>query len=149
MNPYEINLYGTIGAGFLEEGNDAKSVVDKIKAAGAAPIDLHIHSQGGSLFDGYTIYNALQAHQPGVNVFVDGIAASIAAYIAMAGKTVTMADNGMLMIHNPSIDPGRVDRNTMKRQAALLEKVTQSYSEAFTRRGVLTSEQVQQMMDAG
>src|SRR5215471_4079961 len=148
MNPYEINLYGTIGAGFLEEGNDAKSVVAKIKEAGAAPIDLHIHSQGGSLFDGYTIYNALQAHQPGVNVFIDGIAASIAAYVAMAGKTITMPDNGMMMIHNPTIEPGRVDSKKMRQQAELLGKVTASYNEAFARRGLLTGEQVQQMMDA-
>jgi|SRR5215471_1494476 len=149
MNPYEINLYGTIGADFFaDEQNDAKSVVGKIKAAGAQPIDLHIHSQGGSLFDGYTIFNALQAHAPGVNVYVDGIAASIAAYVAMAGKTVTMADNGMMMIHNPTIESGRVDRNKMQRQMELLNKVTQSYAEAFTRRGLLTSDQVQQMMDA-
>jgi ATP-dependent protease ClpP protease subunit len=144
----EISLYGNIGAGFFEEGNDAKSVIDQIKAAGMQPIDLHIHSSGGSVFDGYTIYNALQAHAPGVNVHIDGIAASIAAYVAMAGKTVNMAQNGMMMIHNPTIDPGRADRNKMARQMQLLDKVTQSYKEAFVNRGLLTDEQVTAMMDA-
>jgi ATP-dependent protease ClpP protease subunit len=145
---YEITLYGNIGPGFFEEGNDAKKIIGEIKAAGAAPIDLHIHSNGGSLFDGYTIFNALQAHTPGVTVYVDGIAASIAAYIAMAGKTVNMSENAMLMIHNPTIDSGRMDIKKMKNQMSLLEKVTQSYADAFTRRGVLTTEQVQAMMDA-
>jgi ATP-dependent protease ClpP protease subunit len=145
---HQINLYGNIGAGLFEDGNDAKSIVDQIKAAGSNPIDLHIHSSGGSLFDGYTIFNALQAHTPGVNVYVDGLAASIAAYIAMAGKTVNMAENSMMMIHNPTMDGGRMDIKKMQKQMSLLDKVTKSYADAFTRRGVLTPEQVQAMMDA-
>jgi ATP-dependent protease ClpP protease subunit len=148
MNAFEISLYGTIGESMFADSNGAKIVIDQIKAAGAAPIDLHIHSSGGSLFDGYTIYNALQAHTPGVTVYIDGIAASIAAYVAMAGKTINMAENAMMMIHNPTLEAGRVDVNKMQKQMALLDKVTKSYAEAFTRRGVLTSDQVNAMMDA-
>jgi len=147
MQRHELNLYGQIGASFFDEGNDAKSVVAQIKAAGALPIDVHIHSAGGSVFDGYTIYNALAGHAPGVDVYIDGVAASIAAYVAMAGQKVTMADNAMLMIHNPTIDTGgRMDGKTMKRQMELLDKVTQSYADAFVKRGVLTEDQVKKMM---
>jgi ATP-dependent protease ClpP protease subunit/uncharacterized protein (UPF0335 family) len=148
MNAHQISLYGQIGDSlFSDTNNSAKSVVDQIKAAGPAPIDLHIHSTGGSLFDGYTIYNALASHTPGVDVYIDGLAASIAAYIAMAGKTVNIAENGMLMVHNPTMDAGRMDVKKMQKQMSLLDKVTKSYAEAFTRRGVLTAEQVSAMMD--
>src|SRR4030095_843863 len=71
MSAFEISLYGMIGESLFASSNGAKNVIDQIKAAGAMPIDLHIHSSGGSLFDGYTIYNALQAHTPGVTVYID------------------------------------------------------------------------------
>ena len=62
---------------------------------------LRINSPGGDLFDGNTIYNYLRAQPFKVSVHIDGLAASAASIVAMAGDTVNMPENSFLMIHNP------------------------------------------------
>lgn len=64
-------------------------------------INLHINSPGGDVFEGVSIYNMLKQNKANIHVYVDGLAASIASVIAMAGDTITMPENSMLMIHNP------------------------------------------------
>ena len=64
-------------------------------------LNIYINSPGGSVFEGQAIYSQLQRHKARKNVYVDGIAASIASVIAMAGDTVYMPKNAMMMIHNP------------------------------------------------
>lgn len=64
-------------------------------------INLHINSPGGDVFDGLTIYNTLHGLDKEVNVVVEGLAASIASVIAMAGDTLTMYESSYLMVHEP------------------------------------------------
>ena len=95
----EIVIYDEIGA----FGIAAKSFLDELKALGpVAELTLRINSPGGSVFDGVAIYNALKRHQARVTVWIDGIAASIASMIAMAGDEVVMPENAMLVLHDPS-----------------------------------------------
>jgi ATP-dependent Clp protease, protease subunit len=95
----EIVIYDEIGA----FGIPAKAFLDELKALGpVAALTVRINSPGGSLFDGVAIYNALKRHDARVTVWIDGIAASIASVIAMAGDEVIMPENAMLMIHDPS-----------------------------------------------
>ncbi len=97
----EILIYDVIGDD-LFSGVTAKSVKAELnKAKGAASIDVRINSPGGSVFDGNAIYNLLVQSPQVVNVFIDGQAASIASIIAMAGDSITMGINSMMMIHNP------------------------------------------------
>jgi ATP-dependent Clp protease protease subunit len=78
----EILIYDEIGA----YGVSAKAFLDDLGALpDAAPLDLRLNSPGGSVFDAVAIYNALQRHEGTVTVTIDGIAASAASYIAMAG----------------------------------------------------------------
>ena len=78
----EIVIYDEIGA----FGIAAKAFLDELKALGpVAELTLRINSPGGSVFDGVAIYNALKRHQAKVTVWIDGIAASIASMVAMAG----------------------------------------------------------------
>ena len=93
----DLYLYGEVG-GF---GANASEFISALSGLKGAHINLHIHSPGGSVFEGHAIFNALRSHPGGVTTFVDGIAASMASVIAMAGKPVKMASNGFLMIHNP------------------------------------------------
>jgi ATP-dependent Clp protease, protease subunit len=67
-----------------------------------AELIVRINSPGGSVFDGVAIYNALKRHDATITLWVDGIAASIASMIAMAGDEVVMPENAMLMLHDPS-----------------------------------------------
>jgi ATP-dependent Clp protease protease subunit len=95
----EIVIYDEIGA----FGIPAKAFLDELKALGpVAELTVRINSPGGSVFDGVAIYNALKRHDAAITVWIDGIAASIASMIAMAGDQVVMPENAMLMLHDPS-----------------------------------------------
>ncbi len=80
----------------------AKDVRAKLKAAGDVNrIIVRINSVGGDVFDGTAIYNLLKDHPAQVEVHVDGICASIASIIAMAGDVITMGCGTWMMIHEP------------------------------------------------
>ena len=94
--PAEIMLYDEIGPW----GVSAKAFTSILVSAGAGPVNVRINSPGGDVFDGLAIHNALKAHRGGVTTQVDGLAASAASYIAMAGDKVGMAESSMMMIHD-------------------------------------------------
>lgn len=116
--PAEILLYDEIGMW----GTSASDFAQALSRAGDGPLTLRINSPGGDVFDGYAIYNMLRARTAPVNVVVDGIAASAASFIAMAGTTISMGEPSMLMIHNCwGMCIG--DRNDMLDMAATQEKI--------------------------
>jgi ATP-dependent Clp protease protease subunit len=95
----EVVIYDEIGA----FGIPAKAFLDELKALGpVAELTVRINSPGGSVFDGVAIYNALKRHDAAITVWIDGIAASIASMIAVAGDEVVMPENAMLVLHDPS-----------------------------------------------
>lgn len=95
----EILIYDEIGA----FGITAKQFAGDLKALGkAARITLRINSPGGSVFDGLAIHNSLKRLSAHKTVWIDGIAASIASVIAMAGDEIVMPENAMMMIHDPA-----------------------------------------------
>jgi ATP-dependent Clp protease, protease subunit len=97
----EIWIYEEIGD-FWDSGISAKSFAEELKALGKVDnIFLHLNSPGGVVWDGIAIYNLLKQNSARVNVSIEGLAASIASVVAMAGDEVTMAENAMMMIHNP------------------------------------------------
>ena len=95
----ELLLYGIIGDYW--EDLDAKDVIMAIRGIDAKAITVKIHSEGGSVFAGLAIYNALMDHPAAILVHIDALAASVASVIAMAGDVVEMPGNAFLMIHNP------------------------------------------------
>ena len=84
----EISIFDEIGFW----GSNAKDFYAQLKAIKAKKIVLRINSPGGSVVDGYAIYNMLRSHSATKEVRVDGIAASIASVIAMAGDTIVMPE---------------------------------------------------------
>jgi ATP-dependent Clp protease protease subunit len=119
----EIWLYDQIGASFWGDGITANEFRKELAALGkVSTINVRINSPGGDVFDGFAIYNQLVQHPAEIEVDVDGVAASIASIIAMAGNTIRMAKNSMMMIHNPQgVAIG--DSNEMDRVKALLQQV--------------------------
>ncbi len=97
----EIWIYGDIGESWYDESVSASSFVREINALDVDAITIRINSFGGSVPDGLAIYNAIKRHKASITTAVDGIAFSIASLIAMAGDTIEMAENAMLMIHAP------------------------------------------------
>ena len=99
----EIILYGAIGASWFEDSITAKSFSEELKKldANVKEITVRINSPGGDVFDGVTIYNRLKQHPAKVTVIVDGLAASIASIIALAGDEIIMSEGALYMIHLP------------------------------------------------
>lgn len=126
----EILLYDSIGEDIFG-GISAKTFADELaKAKGVSQIDVRINSPGGDAFAGFTMYNLLKSHKAKVNVYVDGLAASAASIIAVAGDEIEIAANGMMMIHNAwTIVSG--DSEAFAKQADLLAKIDQSIAETY------------------
>lgn len=97
----EIFIYGDIGESWWAETVTAAQFVKDIAAISAQTITIRINSFGGSVSDGVAIYNAIKRHSATVTTVVDGVAMSVASLIAMAGDTVEMAENAILMVHAP------------------------------------------------
>lgn len=102
-------LYGTVGATpffFDEEDEEFRGFTDVevVKALSElkGDINVRINSGGGIATQGSAIYNSLRAYDGNVTIYVDGIAASAASIIAMAGDEVVMREGSMMMIHNAS-----------------------------------------------
>ena len=92
----EVFLYNEIGS----FGTSAQEFVADLRKIKTPKIEMHISSPGGEVFDGMAIYNALRNHPAHVTMFIDGIAASAASFIAMAGDRVLAERTATLMIHD-------------------------------------------------
>ena len=102
--PVEIMIYDQIGKDWWDDsGIDAKSFADQLKTVPRnREILMRINSPGGNVHDGLAIYNLLRDRRDHVVSVIDGIAASIASVIALAGREVRMPRNALFMIHDPS-----------------------------------------------
>ena len=139
----EIFIYDEIG-GF---GVEANQFIQDIDALGEVEqIDLRISSPGGSIIEGNVIFNAIKRHPANVTVYIDGMAASMASVIAMAGDEVLMADNALLMIHNPwTVAIG--DSEGLRKEADLMDKMKSAIINAYSRSNY-TNEELEELMNA-
>ena len=144
----ELWIYDVIGEDFFGEGVTPKSVRDQMKSMDKAePLLVRINSPGGSVFDGVAIKTLLEEWQAGVSVQVDGIAASAASYIAMAGSTISMASGSMLMIHNPwSVVVGNA--SDMRKEADLLDRVGDQLAAAYATKSGASLDQIKAALEA-
>jgi ATP-dependent protease ClpP protease subunit len=98
----EVLIYGDIGESWWGESVTAKQFVQELDALDVDTLTLRINSPGGSVTEGIAIHNAIRRHKAANKIVViDGLAASIASLIAMAGDTVQMSDNAAFMVHAP------------------------------------------------
>jgi ATP-dependent protease ClpP protease subunit len=93
----EVLIYDEIGGWF---GTPAADLVKEIRALDVDEIQLHINSPGGDAFDAIAITNTLRSHKARVVATVDGVAASAASMVAMAGDEIVMGPNSEMMIHD-------------------------------------------------
>lgn len=124
----------------------ARSFIEELKGLDADQINLHINSPGGSVFDGIAIQNSLKHHKAKVTVHIDGLAASIASIIALAGDEIRIAENAYVMIHNPaSIVWG--DARDMLKEAELLDKIADGLAGDYSRKMGITVAEARALMD--
>lgn len=143
----EVYLYGTIGLDFWGEGNSAKSFAKQLDDASPKPLDIHIDSGGGDVFDGFAMASAIQRYEGTTTGYVDGLAASAASYVAVACDEVKMNDYAWMMVHRASTFAyGNVDdlRNMINR----LESIDSTIADIYAKRTSTPREEIVAAMEA-
>lgn len=136
----EILLYSLI-----EGGLTAGKLIKSLQASQSGSITLRINSDGGEVFDAIAIYNYLKDKD--VHVVIDGICASAASIVAMAGKKITMQQGSMMMIHNPlTIAVG--ESEDLRAQADILDKITESIVSIYMSRTNMAHDDLIALMNA-
>ncbi len=140
-----LMLFGVIGDEW--DGLTASQVVSEIRSLGSVDdLAVLINSPGGMVSEGLAIYNELVTNPANVTVEIAGLAASMGSAIAMAGDTVRMAANGMLMIHNPwNVAVG--DADDLRKAAEVLDKFGTSLVGIYASKTGLDEDEIRQMMD--
>jgi len=155
MDWYEINnkaekaeiwIYEFIGKDYWTgEGLTAKDFQEDLSKIKSSQIDLHINSPGGDVFDGNTIYNLLKQHPANVTTYIDGLAASIASVIALAGDKVLMAENALFMVHQPwAFTVGNEEDH--EKQIEILRQVGGSLAKTYMSKTNKTEDEIKEMM---
>jgi ATP-dependent Clp protease protease subunit len=141
----DIFIYEDVGEGWFG-GVSAKQFAKDIKALGGVQtINLHLNSAGGDVFDGFAIYRQLVDHKARVVTHIDGLAASIASVIAMAGNEIKIAEAGFLMIHDAwGMSVGNAD--DMRKMAETLETTSGAIADVYTSRTKNKAEKVRDWM---
>ena len=144
----EIWIYEMIGEDFWTGGGiTAKNFQKELSEIKASQIDLHINSPGGDVFDGIAIYNLIKQHPAKVTSYIDGLAASIASVIALAGDQIYMAENALFMIHNP-YGMAFGEAADMRKMADLLDTVRGSIVKAYVSKTDKPDAEIFPLMDA-
>lgn len=144
----EILIYDQIGGSWFSDGITASWLAAQIKEAGDFDsFSVRINSPGGNVFEGVTISNLLRAQGKPINVTVDGVAASIASIIALAGDTIAMGQGAMFMIHNASTMASGC-AGDLRGMAETLDKISATMAETYAAKTGKTVEAIQALMDA-
>lgn len=146
----EIYLYGSVGASFWGEEAFSPADVRALLAEATGPLRVRLNSGGGIATDGAAIYSMLRSYPETVTVIVEGVAASAASLIAMAGDRIEMSDGATMMIHDPAqwIVDGRGTEDDHLRAAAGLRVTADAYARIYAARAGITAEEARAIMKA-
>ena len=146
----DIFLYGTIREPYWWDEDDdictsAKQFKKALDKANDKDINLHINSGGGDVFESIAIANQLKQHEGKVNVIIDALAGSGASIIAMAGDTIKMFDNSMMMIHQAwTYAAGNADE--LRKTASDLDKIDNAVKASYKNRFVGNEEELNNLI---
>lgn len=144
----ELWIYDVIGESFFESGVTDKSVRDELKKfKDTEPLTVRINSPGGSVSHAVAIKTMLDQWKGPVYVQIDGLAASAASFIAMAGQQSSIAEGSLLMIHHPwTMAVGNA--TDMRKTADVLDKLGSSLQRAYEKRTGKSADEIAAMMEA-
>ena len=147
----EILLYGPIAGERSWWGDEVtpRSFAEDLESLNGKDVTVRINSGGGDVFAAHAIHNQLIAYKGKVTVVIDGLAASAATIIAVAGDRIIMPSNALFMIHNPAI--GLSDyygAEELLKAAEALNTIKGSIVAAYRKRCKASAEELAAMMDA-
>lgn len=146
----EIRLYGSVGYSFWGEESFTVSEVAEKLAGMTGPVTVRINSGGGVADDGQAIMTLLRDYPGEKHVVIDGIAASAASLIAMAGTTIRMPQGSLIMIHDPA-QPWTEGRGTEAdhlAEAARLRVRSNAYAAVYAARAGISHDEAREIMRA-
>lgn len=126
---------------------DVKEFLDQLD--GTESINIHINSGGGSVFGGITIYNMLHRNNAHKTVYVDGLAASIASVIMMAGDEIIIPKNATVMIHKPSASYFFTTKNAddLRKDAESLDTCQEAIMQTYMTKAKVDKEEIEQKVN--
>ena len=126
---------------------DVKEFLDQLD--GTENINIHINSGGGSVFGGIAIYNMLRRNNAHKTVYVDGLAASIASVIMMAGDEIVMPKNATVMIHMPSASYFFTTKNAddLRKDAESLDTCQEAIMQTYMTKAKVDKEEIEQKVN--
>lgn len=139
-----LKIYDYVGK--CEEVN-TDVIQNQLDECNGKPLDIHINSYGGEVFEGYAIYNMLKQYTGYKKVYIDGISASIASLIAMCGNEVIMNKASMLMIHNASGSAYGTFKE-LEQVAEALKKINSTIRDVYKEKTNLDDEKLAELMDS-
>lgn len=142
-----LELNGTIAEESWFDDDITPRMFKEELYAGTGPITIWINSPGGDCIAASQIYSMLMDYKGEITVKIDGIAASAASVIAMAGTKVIIAPTALIMIHNPSTSASG-DHRDMSKTIELLNEVKESIINAYEIKTGLSRTVLSHMMDA-
>jgi ATP-dependent protease ClpP protease subunit len=145
----ELLLYGVIGFDPFDEvgGTSARQFAEGLAAVqDRKTLNVRINSPGGNVFEGFAIYNMLADAKPRVIVEVDGVAASAASIVAMAGDEIVVNENASMMIHN-SHGIAMGDRRDFLKMADVAGKIDSQIASVYAKRTRKQAGTIRRMMD--
>ena len=143
----ELHLEGVIAEESWWDDDVTPAMFREELMAGSGPIVLHISSPGGDCIAASRIYTMLMDYPGDVTVQIDGLAASAASVVAMAGTTVRMSPTALMMIHNP-MTVAMGDEAEMKAAISVLSEVKESIMNAYNIKTGIGFDKLAKMMDA-
>ena len=146
QNQRVLTINGTIAEDSWVDDEVTPQVFQDELSQGKGPINLWLNSPGGDCVAASRIYTMLMNYPDDVNVKIDGIAASAASVIAMAGTKVSMAPTAMIMIHNPLTIVGG-QKEDLDQAAQMLAETKESIINAYELKTNLPREKISSMMD--
>ena len=142
-----LELYGTIAEESWFDDDVTPQLFRDELFAGNGPVTIWINSPGGDCVAASQIYAMLMDYKGDVTVKIDGVAASAASVIAMAGTKVLMAPTALMMIHNPAtLAIG--DSAEMQKAIEMLSEVKESIINAYEIKTNMRRSKLSQLMDA-
>ena len=137
----EILLYGFIGNWKDTDSNRFISDLKKLESTNNQ-INVRINSGGGDVFDGITIFNALKNSKAEIHTYIDGVAASMASIIALAGTKIFMSRYAQLMIHRVS-GSANGDADKLRETASLMDELEKSLLDIYSNRTGIEKQTIQ------
>lgn len=148
MGDNVVTMFDVIGEDFWTGGGiTAKKVAAQLRAIGDRPVEVHLNSPGGDMFEGIAIYNVLREHPQSITVKVMGMAASAASIIAMAGDTIEIGAASFIMIHNCWV-VATGNRHDMQETADWLAPFDQAMVDVYAARTGQSAKDIAKWMDA-